>query len=366
MPTELEDFLEFSKPSKVDRLENGTVVLRRVKYLGARSTNRNRDGSRNVYPLAARRSSEKLYDGAKIFRDHPKDRRKPGEPRSVADQLGRLRGPFEHLEEGSYADVHLHPKHPLTERIAWSAEHSPDDLGLSHNAQGKGRRSGTDYLVESVARVRSVDLVTDGATTKGLFEGRTEDYMDPKERLRSVLESIRELQEQVDEAALLAILSDEALISDEKVMKALALLAAGGKTEGDDEGDAGAGADESMKEGKRETPPPAKAHADPAVVELQEQLRRQALEIDAFKAKQASEELRAKRVSQIQASNLPQSALSEVFLEAVYEADDDEKAKSLIEDRRRLWFKQDPRSGGSGRGESTVKNAGDFLAGKKG
>ena len=48
----------------------------------------------------------------------------------------------------------------------------PSRLGLSHNATGAGRVIRGKYVIESIETVRSVDLVTRPATTRGLYESQ--------------------------------------------------------------------------------------------------------------------------------------------------------------------------------------------------
>jgi hypothetical protein len=353
----LRELIEFAAPSKVERLESGAIVLRRVKYLGARSANVNPDGTHNAYTLEARKGSQRLYEGAKLFADHP-ERTNPNRERGLKEQLGRLRGPFTHEADGSYADAHLNPKHPLAEAIAWSAEHSPDDLGLSHNAQGRGRVQGGDCLIEEITRVRSVDFVCAAATTKGLYEGRTEDDMlITKERLvelrnaaaaKSKLEAKQKaLLEAVDEAALLAILADGALPAEEKVMQALALLAT----------KAGAAPEAEGMEGAAEKKP---AEGETKLIES---LRK---EIDDMKVAQRARERVAARGQMLAESKLPASAITDVFKQLVEGAETDEAAKALIEDRKRLVFHQSPTSGGRATGapatgDKQIKSVDDFV-----
>lgn len=364
MSIRLRELIEFTAPSKVERLANGAIVLRRVKYLGARSANVNADGSQNVYTIEARRKSEKLYSGAKLFADHP-DRATPNRERGLKEQLGRLRGPFEHLPDGSYADAVLNPKHPLAEGIAWSAEHSPDDLGLSHNAQGAGRVQGNDCLIEDITRVRSVDFVCAAATTKGLYEGRTEedDVLITKERLAELREAAvkkakladkqKALLEEIDEAALLAILADGALPAEEKVMQALALLAT--KASG---AEMPAG-EKPTSEGKKDDKKPAEGET-----KIVESLRK---ELDDMKVVQATRDRRESRGKLLVESRLPATAVTEVFRKLVEDAETDDAAKALIEDRKRLAFHQSPTSGGRATGapatgDKQIKGVDDFVA----
>lgn len=363
------ELLEFSKTGNVTRTEgSGEVVIHGVRYLGARSTNVNEDGTVNVYSRASREASAQLYEGAKIFRDHP-NRDTPGTPRSYADQLGLLRGPFKHLEEGSHGNLHLNPKHPDTDRIAWAAEHSPGSLGLSHNAQGAGVVEGKDCRVESISRVRSVDIVCEAATTKGLYEGRNEG--NPVKFTKAMLleaiatklpeqaEKLKPLIEAVDETALLAILVDETLESDAKVMKALALVATGGEAP---EADPAAAAPAApVAEGKLED---KRDETSPAVVELQEQLAASKTEIDNLKLRESERERKIEITKLLTESKLPKRVQTAHWLERLHKAENMDEIKAMLEDRKSLAFNQEPYSGGAGgEGENKVENVTAFMTG---
>jgi outer membrane biosynthesis protein TonB len=359
------ELIEFAAPSKVERLPNGAIVLHRVKYLGAKSSNVNSDGSQNVYTLEARRKSERMYDGAKLFADHP-ERANPGRERSVREQLGRLRGPFEHGSDGSYATAVLNPKHPLAESIAWSAENSPDDLGLSHNAQGKGRVSGSDCLIEEITSVRSVDLVCAAATTKGLYESRTEDPMLTKERLAELRKSAATeaklaahqvaLIESVDEAGLLALLNDANLPAEEKAAKALALLAAKAPTV---EAPKPAPAETEKPTPESKTTEAPKADEKSVIESLQVKLAA----LEAREAKAATEKRRDALLAEVKGLTVTES-----LRDLVRNADTDDRAKALVEEVKRAAFHQQPTSGGRATGATTtqtINSANDLFAALK-
>jgi hypothetical protein len=356
----LRELIEFAAPSKVERLPSGAIVLRRVKYLGAKSANVNPDGTQNAYTLEARKKSERLYDGAKLFADHP-EREKPNRERGLKEQLGRLRGPFAHEADGSYADAYLNPKHPLAESIAWSAEHSPDDLGLSHNAQGRGRVQGGDCLIEEITRVRSVDFVCAAATTRGLYESRTEDDMLlTKERLAELRETAagkakltpaqKALVEALDEAALLAILADGAMAPEEKVMQALAMLASKG------EKPAEGGEEKPATESKKDESPAGQPAGDAKLVESLQ------VKLAALEARLAAEETQKRRDALLAESKLP---ATDGLRALVRGAESDDRAKALLEEVKRAAFHQTPTSGGRATGAPAaggqIKSVDDFV-----
>lgn len=137
-------------------------VLRGVKLLGLVSKNG------RTYREGALRSAMHLYDGAKVNVNHPHG--DPLGPRDYRDRLGVIRNVSLRPSEGLFGDLHYNPNHALAEQLAWDAEHSPENVGLSHNVAATTRREGDTLVVESIARVHSVDLVADPATTSGLYE----------------------------------------------------------------------------------------------------------------------------------------------------------------------------------------------------
>jgi hypothetical protein len=163
----------FNRVGRVSRdPKTNAVVLAGVKYLGSKSSNVDGAGRFNAYSLESRRRSEHLFRGASVFLDHP-SRDNPNRERSYGEKLGRLRGPFRHAKDGSYATLVLNPATALADQIEWSAAHSPDSLGLSINAQGEGVTEGKSGARNiSITRVRSVDLVAAAATTSSLFESK--------------------------------------------------------------------------------------------------------------------------------------------------------------------------------------------------
>lgn len=142
---------------RVDR-ERG--LIQGVKVLGLESQN-----GRSYQPRALS-DAAKLYEGKPVNVDHVE-----GQRRSYRDRIGRLTN-IAMRGDGLYGDLLVNPKHPLTEQLLWDAEHAPENVGLSHDAQGRTSNRQGRVMVESIHMVRSVDLVAEPATTKGLFESR--------------------------------------------------------------------------------------------------------------------------------------------------------------------------------------------------
>jgi hypothetical protein len=153
-------------PLRVDRQRG---VIYGVKVLGERSANpppRN-----NIYPRSTRERAAGLIEGARVYIDHPA-RNAAGDSRSYHDSLGVLRKVRE-SGHGLVADFHFNPKHSRSEQICWDAVNAPEHVGFSINAEaGSVRPEPSGRVVESIAHVHSVDLVSRPATTNGLFEAR--------------------------------------------------------------------------------------------------------------------------------------------------------------------------------------------------
>lgn len=327
------------KPSRVraTRDESGrlsALVLEGVKFLGAHSVNTNPDGTKNEYPTATRKAALPLYEGAAVYLNH----RAPGSKaeRGYQEKLGRLRE-VRAEESGSYGSLHVNPRHPLAEQIAWDAENAPDSLGLSHDANGTGRAQGRSRLIEAITKVNSVDLVSAGATTCSLFESREGSHM-------------------LDHKALLDTLMAEGDPA-EKIAKAVEAL-------------------KSVGEAPAPTPAPApvagetkESEAPADAGNLTESLRKELDDVKTALAEERSKRETAERLAQRDAllteANLPARAVTDLLREQVREAKDENKAKALIEERKRLVAHQRPVSGApaqSGQPKADPKTVDEFMA----
>lgn len=135
-------------------------VIRGVKVLGVDSANGRK------YPMPVIEASAPLYENSEVNVDH-QDREDAERERSMRDGFGHLRN-VQVRDDGLYADLHYFKAHPDAPLIVERAKRAPQTFGLSHNALGK--TSEDKLVVESIERVRSVDVVRSPATTNGLFE----------------------------------------------------------------------------------------------------------------------------------------------------------------------------------------------------
>jgi hypothetical protein len=179
----------------VDR-ERG--VIEGVKILGLKSRNGRR------YTREALQKAVALYDGQHVNVDHLA----PGQQRAYAQRIGRISDP-KLREDGLYGTLQINPKHQLAEQLFYDAQHMPENVGLSHDAEGSVvGHDDNDIVVEEITRVKSVDLVSDPATTRGLFESETLHPTDTKPMTKTIREIV-DAHPTIKETALLKHLIEE-------------------------------------------------------------------------------------------------------------------------------------------------------------
>lgn len=149
--------------SSVDRGDN---LVRNVRLLGRSSRNG------RTYTESAVEDGVSQYPGKPIFLDHPTARelRERKGNRSVSDLAGKIQSARK-TQDGVRGDIQVLEGNDAGQFLFAVAEQMPDIVGMSHRASGKVNRQdeGPD-VVESIEDVKAVELVTDPATTEGLFE----------------------------------------------------------------------------------------------------------------------------------------------------------------------------------------------------
>ena len=168
---QLREYCASNARLKVDR-EAG--VLHSVKILGLQSANG------YTYLPEAISKAARLYDGKVVNFNHPT---KVSDARSSYDRFGWL-SKIEVRDDGLYGDLHYLKSHPFAAPVIEAAERNPALFGMSHVANGNKGRRGAMVVVEEIDSVSSVDLVSDPATVKGLFESYS---MSQKTTVREVL-----------------------------------------------------------------------------------------------------------------------------------------------------------------------------------
>ena len=143
-----------------DRIDKEAGIIYGVRVIGTTSRNR-RD-----YPADVLKANQGKYNESRVYIDH---NRKAGE-RSIRDKWGQLREIRVGAEGGLEADLHYNRFHSMTPQLIEDAERFPKSFGLSHTASGDEEKRAGRNVVTSIDEVFSVDLVSNPATTDGLFE----------------------------------------------------------------------------------------------------------------------------------------------------------------------------------------------------
>jgi hypothetical protein len=159
-------------PLRVDR---DAGVIYGVKVLGFRS--RNSHGLKEAtggteYTRKCAEESLPLYEGVDVLIDHDAAAGPGRKARGVADVFGALRN-VTLAADGVRADLHFNREHPLARIVCEDVERGLGRFGLSHDASAKRERfdpASKRLVIESLATVRSVDLVRKPATNRNLWE----------------------------------------------------------------------------------------------------------------------------------------------------------------------------------------------------
>jgi len=160
------------------RVERGERLIKNVTLCGKNSKNG------RIYSEQALNDAVRLYEHAPFYFDHPTEaqlRERKG-ARSVLDLAGEILNP-RRVGDQVKGDLHILEREPTSSLAFALAEQMPHRAGMSHRGRGTVRPGapGKADVVESLAEVFAVELVTDPATTTGLFESITQgDDMDFK------------------------------------------------------------------------------------------------------------------------------------------------------------------------------------------
>ena len=156
------------------------LILKNVVVLGPTSTNGRK------YPVETQKSALSLFEGIRAYVNHPK-LNEMSEPRDMRDLIGEhknLRVVEDKFEPYTVSDLYLIDNAVVRDVVLPLAESKPHLAGNSIVARGKmvKEKDGT-YKVEQILAARSIDIVTEPATTNSLFtEGKSseEEEMDLK------------------------------------------------------------------------------------------------------------------------------------------------------------------------------------------
>lgn len=164
--------------------DDKTLVIHNSLVLGPRSKNGRK------YPEATQKDAIPVFEGARAFLDHPKTK-DMAETRSMRDLIGWHENV--RVEKGRMiSDLHLFDNASVRDHVIPVVKRNPKVAGNSILARGqmeKKKDKDGDSVVSKILAARSVDLVTEPATTNSIFseseniftEHMTEDSMDWKE-----------------------------------------------------------------------------------------------------------------------------------------------------------------------------------------
>jgi len=169
---------------EIKDIDRENKQIRNISLLGDFSKN-NRE-----YTNRALKSAVTVLEGSPAFYVHSSKDRNPkkeliGKFTNLFVKENRVKGTLNVLEKEASFIFDL-------------AERMPELAGFSVDATVKYRREGKKEIIESFLKGKSVDLVTDPATVKGLFESiETEDnYMNETE-VKEIQESLEKQDKQI-------------------------------------------------------------------------------------------------------------------------------------------------------------------------
>jgi hypothetical protein len=168
------NLLEFvQQPDKV-RVDREKRMIFGLKLAGTESQNSHgEDADGTDYTLNAYRKAKHLYEGAPGYWGHP-PRATPNVERSPHEKILTYCD-VEVREDGVYGNAKYLESHPHTPLLLEAVEKDPGWFALSHNATGRGPVRNRRYVIEEIGRVKSVDVVCQGATNRTLFESQESD-----------------------------------------------------------------------------------------------------------------------------------------------------------------------------------------------
>jgi regulator of replication initiation timing len=157
--------------AKIDRDAN---MIRGVKFLGLTSQN-----GRHYLPETLRRALP-LYEGAPIYFNHqPKG---STADRPYEDRFGEACN-VRLTESGMWGDIKFNPKHPRAEQVIYDIENNTPKVGFSPDHYGDGPIRNGKRIVESINRVKSIDIVANPATNRSFSESEGNHDMELAEQL---------------------------------------------------------------------------------------------------------------------------------------------------------------------------------------
>jgi len=160
----LEEYVAASKWE--DRIDEANGVVKDATLCGIKSKNGRR------YTEKALKAAVQMYERAKINFNHPENETAGGKPRKYEERFGVAKNVRYVAGKGIVGDIHYNPKHKEADGFAWWVKNHPEAIGVSPNQRGNGKFDPKEgvMLIETITRVRSLDIVADPATSESLLE----------------------------------------------------------------------------------------------------------------------------------------------------------------------------------------------------
>jgi hypothetical protein len=189
---EAEAITDTSKVSVVEAARTNKMkvdgnTLRNVHLVGFSTKNYVKPSKQPyAYTQEALSNAVALYENADIYVGHTKT------PtvglRDPSEKIGFATGIKYDAKEGLFGDITLNEKHPAYESFIWWAQHKPEKLMMSHEAQCTYNPK-LNAMTE-IHKVDCVAFVSEGSTTKGLFkEGVIADKIADEKMLNIVMDT---------------------------------------------------------------------------------------------------------------------------------------------------------------------------------
>ena len=156
--------------SEAGEIDRAGGVIRDTVLINARSVNGKAGGGRK-YSERALRQIAALAEGLPAYANHVKNPADAFKPRPIEEMIGKhVNVRYDATQNRVLSDLQLVPHH--RDWVMGLAETVPGIVGNSLVSKGLIQMEGNTEVVTDIAALRSGDLVSDPATTKGLFEHR--------------------------------------------------------------------------------------------------------------------------------------------------------------------------------------------------
>jgi ubiquinone biosynthesis protein UbiJ len=200
------DLVEFAPSGRIKhgKIHRSLGIIEGATMIGPMSSNGTHRKRR--YSTQALKKIAQEAEGLPGYLNHvkPEDAFKPRDVRDIAIRHRNVR--YDPTTDSVKSDMHVMPNH--ADLVFALAENFGDHIGNSLVSKGAVTMEGDTEVVQDILAIRSADLVTDPASTKGLFEGA-----ESRERPLSITDLIESIQNtkgdtKVELSTILAHLKD--------------------------------------------------------------------------------------------------------------------------------------------------------------